>query len=365
MAQGAAGQIALAKLNSLYANVNTVNLWTNFVSESLEHKFAELEEGAITGSRDAPFSFQGIESIDGDVAIEPYPGPLSHYLRAWFGSAVHSTVTAAASTGANSGTFAGHPQVYHRYTPNQSAFDSRCFLDPYNVMVYRDVGSAWLYKGVIIPTLKFDFTAGQLVKATVSMMGRQGDRIQRTNGISAFVSSGGGPWVWDMTSVEVSTSDTTSAGLAAFTNFEQLSMTLTMPHDGVVFLDGTKRYGEFSPSDFRRVNIEGTMSFRDHLAYEAFKNYTNLRMRLTMMNVNSQYSLGNVASLNAAGFLGYPGLRFHIPNMKFLSWSAPIPGPTRLQAKFTAKAQYDSTAGASIIADLLNNINSVDIETAY
>jgi hypothetical protein len=78
--------------------------------------------------------------------------------------------------------------------------------------------------------------------------------------------------------------------------FEQITFTFDLPQEGVIALDGTKRYAEFAPNDFRRVKIEGTKSFRDQTDYAAFKAYEARRLRMTALNVNSLLTLGNPAS---------------------------------------------------------------------
>ena len=353
MASGTGGQVALVKASSLGHQINTPDLWTNFVTESIEHTLEELEEGSITGRRDAPPSHKGIDFGGGDLVIEPNPNALGNFLNGAFGTLTSSMITDAGSTGANSGTEAGKPYFYHEFVPRQTAFSENTFLEPYGVMVYRDTGSAFMLNGSIFTGLEFDLQAGQLFGTTVNVMGKDMRRITRHAIVNSLVSSGGRPWVWDMASVEVST-DTTTANLAANTNFEQLTLGFTTPHEGVVLLDGTKQYAEFQPNDFRRVNISGTLSFRNQDEYDAFVAYENRRMRITLLNVNSVLSLGNIASLDADAALGYYGLRFHLPAMKYLSWSAPIGGPNRLQASFTAKAEYDDTDGSMIRAELFN-----------
>mgnify|MGYP003648398119 CR=1 FL=1 len=365
MASGNGGQIAFAKLNSLYSDVNTVNLWFPFVSESLEHTLQELEEGTITSRRDAPDSFKGLDGGGGDINFEPNPNALGHIFKAWFGTHAASAVTAAGSLGANSGNFSAYPQQWHKFTPRQSSYSDRTFLEPYNVMVYRDVGSAWLHKGVIAPNFKLQVQANQLVKASVSVMARQVDRIERTAAIESLVSSGGRPWVWDMASIEVSTIGVATAGLIADTGFEAINLSFDFPHEGVPLLDGTKYNGEFTPSDFRRVTIDGTVSFRDQDEYDAFTTYEARRMRITLLNVNSNFYLGNPASADTTKFLGYPGLRVHLPQLKFTSWSAPIGGPNRLTASFNAKAEYSDADGFSVCAELLNIVASVDYTQGY
>jgi hypothetical protein len=364
MASGNGGQVAFAKIGSLYTDVNTVNQWGNFVSETVEHKLNEVVEGSINGRRDAPNSYKGIDHADGDLVFEPNPNVIGMFLKAWFGTYTSSTVTGATSSGANSTFYAGAQQSFHRFTPNQSAFSDRTFLEPYNLMIYRDVTSAWLHKGVIFPSLKFDIKAGALAKATATVMGRQTDRIQRTAAIQSLVSSGGRPWIWDMASIELST-DTTTANLAARTDFEELNIVMDLPHSGIALLDGTKRYAEFVPTNFRSIKIDGTMSFRDQTAYDAFVAYEARRLRVTMLNVNSALMLGNPASLDATSFLGYFGLRFIFPQMKFTSWSAPISGPNRITAKFAAKAEYNEAEGISAVAELNNVANSAYYTQTY
>lgn len=353
MASGTGGQVALIKVDSIGDQVNSVNLWTNFVSESMEHTLEELEEGSITGRRDAPPSHKGIDFGGGDIVMEPNPNAIGVFLNAAVGAGVGTLISDAGSTGANSTSEAGKPYFSHIFVPRQTAFGPQSFLEPYGLMVYRDVGSAFMYDGSIFTGLEFDIQAGQLMGATATAMTRTVRRIDRIAAINSLVSSGGRPFVWDMASIEVST-DITSANLAANTNFEQLTLSLETPHEGVVLLDGTKNYAEFQMNDFRRINISGTLSFASHAEYDAFIAYEARRLRVTIMNVNSALTLGNIASLDADGFLGYYGMRIDIPSMKFLSWSTPIGGPNRLQTTFTAKAEYDDTIGESFRIELHN-----------
>lgn len=364
MASGNGGKVALAKIGSLYSDVNTANIWFGFTDESLEHTLDELEEGAITGQRDAPNSYKGLDSGKGDLNFEPNPNALGHVLGAWFNTIASSVVTLPSSEGVNSGEFAGYGEYFHRFTPAQASFSDRTFLPPYNVAVYRDVQSAFIFKQSIFTTVKLMIKANALVKATGTIMSRQVDLLDFTAGMNSLVSSGGRPWVWDMASIEYSV-DTTSVGLAARTDLEELNFTFDMPHDGVPLLDGTKKYAEFTPSDFRRVKIDGTMSFRDENTYLAFKNYEQHRLRVTMLNVVSTQVIGNPASADQTAFAGYPGLRLTVPAMKFTSWSAPVKGPNRITATFNAKAERLTSEAGTILVDLNNTTPNSVYTTAY
>ena len=350
MASGTGGQIAIIKSSSLYLDLTSADTWTNFVTESIEHNLEELEEGSISGRRDAPPSWKGIDFAEGDIVFEPNPNAIGHFLNGAFGTLANSMHTDAGSTGANSGEEAGKPVMTHLFTPRQAAFDERTFLEPYTVMVYKDTGSAFFNQGAVFTRLEFNMQAGALMNATVGLMARKVTRGARTADINSLVSSGGRPWVWDMASVEVASGGVGEAFLTGNTNFEQFQMSIEIPQEGVVLLDGNKNYAEFQPNDFRRVQISGTISFRNQVEYDAFVAYESRYTRLTMTNQNSAMILGN----SDVGSVQQYTLIFNIPAMKFLTWSTPIGGPNRLTTSFTAKAEYDDAAGNMITAELIN-----------
>ncbi|MEE8606708.1 MAG: phage tail tube protein [Nitrospiraceae bacterium] len=353
MASGTGGQIAIKKTSSLYLNIESADSWTNFVTESIEHNLEELEEGSITGRRDAPPSWKGIDFAEGDITFEPNPNAIGHFLNGAFGTIASSMQTDAGSTGANSGEEAGKPVFVHTFTPRQAAFDERTFLEPYTVMVYKDTGSAFFNQGSIFNRLEFNIQAGQLMNATVGLMARAVTRGERIAAASTFISSGGRPWIWDMSSVEVASGGEGVSFLAGNTNFEQVQLSLETPQEGVVLLDGNKNYAEFQPNDFRRVNLSGTISFRNQEEYNAFIAYESRYMRITITNANSASKLGNVDPGSVQAY----ALQFDIPKMKFLTWSTPLNGPNRLQTSFTAKAEYSDTDGYMIRA-ILTNVTS-------
>ncbi len=359
MSAGSGGQIAIISVGSLYQAVNSSMVsaanWTNFVSESVEHTIAELEEGAITGYKDAPPSHQGLGSGQGDIQLEPNPNALGHFLRGVFGQSSGSLLTHAGSWGANSGNalnvpagYVARPVVQHTFVPIQTATHERNYLPVYAAVIYKDVGSAFVFSGGQFNALELQIQAGQLTKATVSGMFREVTRHLRTDSMAALRNPGGKPWVWDMTSIQVGS----AGGLAVNQNFESITLKLETPLEGVVLLDGTKRYGEFSVNGFRRVNISGTLSFRNQEEYDAFVAYENRYMRVNLTNNNSQQVLGNPASQYLFG------LQLDIPNFKLLTYSVPIGGPNRLTCNYTAKAEFDVTSLYMIQAQLTNTTSA-------
>ncbi len=352
MASGTGGQIALTRSDSLYLSVESVDQWQNFVSEGIEHTLNELEEGSITGNKDAPPSHKGLDFGQGDIVLEPDPNAMGHWMRAVYGQASGSLVCDAGSLGANSSALGDNPVLQHSFIPIQSAVDDRNFLPAYTVMVYKDTGSAFFFQGSQIHGIEYQVQAGALVGATVNMMARTVERFERTAGIDGLSKvTGSKPFVWDMASVEVSSGQTGFGNLVGNTNFEAINLGLNIPLEGVVLLDGNKTYAEFQVNEFRRINVTGTISFRNQNEYDAFVAYENRSLRISVANTGSQSLLGNPSSVF------WPTLQLDVPQFKFLSWSTPIGGPNRLQTSFTGKAERDS-ASAYMTEAFLTNVTS-------
>ncbi len=350
MASGTGGQIAVTRSDSLYLSVQSVDQWSNFTQESIEHNLTELEEGSITGNKDAPPSHKGIDFAQGDITIEPDPNALGHFMRGVFGQSSGTILCEAGSLGVNSSQLGdGNPAIQHQFLPIQSSTDDRNFLPAYTLMVYKDVGSAFFFQGAQFHGIDLQIQAGQLVTATVNVMARTVNRFARTAGIEALAKkTGSKPWVWDMASVEVSSGQTGFGNLVGNTNFEAINANINIPLEGVVLLDGNKQYAEFQVNEFRRVNVSGTISFRNQDEYDAFTEYSNRTMRITTRNVASSQLLGNPASLF------YPTLQLDIPQFKFLTWSTPVGGPNRLQTSFTGKGERDTASAYMVEAKLIN-----------
>lgn len=324
--------------------------WTNFVSEGLEHKIEELVEQSIYGYADEPPSHQGLTTAEGDVEFEPNPMAFGQFLRGVFGVGSRSVLCDPGSTGANSGTFAGVGVYRYEFTPRQTPFANECFLDPYQVLIYRDVGSAFVFLDTVFNKMDVSIQAGQLVKATVGMMGRKVQRVARS-AVASLVSSGGRPFVWDMASVQIGVGEGFSS-LSAFTNFEALNVNLETPIEGVPLLDGTRFYGEMQKSDFRKTRFSGTLSFRDQTQYDAFVAYENRGLRVAFQNVNSALQLGNPASAH------YFQMQFDIPRFKVTQFGVMVKNAQRITADFEGRGEYDNALGYSIKAYLTTIVAS-------
>ena len=324
--------------------------WTNFVSEGLEHKIEELIETSIYGYPDEPPSHQGLTTVEGDIEFEPNPNAIGQFLRGYFG--VHSAqlVCNAGSTGANSGPFAGVGVYQHTFIPRDSAFETKCWQDPYQILVHRDVGSAFVMLDSMINKLEFGIQAGQLTKSTAGVMARRVTRVART-AVASLVSSGGRPWVWDMASFQLGAGAGFSS-LAATDYFESITFMMEQPLEGVPLLDGTRFYGEFQKSDFRKTRFSGTISFRDQSQYDAFIAYENRGLRAAFTNVNSNLLLGNPSSAF------YFTLELSVPQFKITQFGVFVRNPNRITADFEGRGERDNALSYAVTARLINIVSS-------
>lgn len=355
MSAGSNSQLATARMTafgvtSIYVSAASFDnwRWTNFVSEGLEHKIEELMEQSIYGYADEPPSHRGLETAEGDVEFEPNPNAFGQFIRGNFGVCSTTVLCDPGSTGANSGDFAGGGAYQHVFTPRQSPFDPKCFLDPYQVLIYRDVGSAWVFQDTVFPKLEVSIQAGQLTKATVGFMARKIAQADRS-AVASLVTSGGRPFVWDMASFQIGAQ---SGSLSATDYFEACNVNLETPIEGVPLLDGTRFYGEMQKSDFRKTRFSGTLSFRDQTEYQAFKAYEDRYLRITFTNVNTQLLMGNPNSAF------YQQLQFDIPKFKITQFGAMVKNPNRITADFEGRGTYSTQFGFAIQARLRNTVNS-------
>jgi len=353
MANGTGGQMAVMAVTSLYHAVNSSELsvnarWTNFVSEDISHSIEPLMESAITGNRHRPPTHEGLSTAGGNIQFEPNPNAIGMFMRSAFGQSSGTVLTQAGSWGIGSASAqwsATRGVVRHTFLPNQTEFSTVSFLPPIALMVYKDVGSAFLFEGTVVPSIEFQVDAKMLVKSTVNVMVRNPTRISRSTSVAALRSPGGAPWVWDMASIQTGPG---LSSLSANVNFESLSIKYSTPIEGVVLLDGTKRTSEFLANGYQNAEFSGTLSFRDHNDYDAFVAWQAFALRVTMSNRRADMILGNPASAF------YYTMDIICPSLKVLTWTAPVRGPNRLTNQFTGVAELDTTSNYVIQIDLTN-----------
>lgn len=347
MAAGSNSQLATVRMTSygvtsVYVTAASFSnwRWTNFVSEGLEHKIEELVEQSIYGYADEPPSHQGLTTAEGDIEFEPNPMAFGQFMRGYFGIGSRSVLCDPGSVGANATVFSADGVYRYEFVPRQAAFADECYLDPYQVLIYRDVGSAFVFQDTVFNKLEVGIQAGQLVRATVGVMGRRVTRVARA-AVSSLVSSGGRPFVWDMASVQVGIGPGMSS-LAASNVFENLNIQLEVPIEGVPLLDGTRFYGEMQKSDFRKTRFTGTITFRNQNEYDAFVAYENRGLRVSFQNVNSAMLLGNPASAH------YFQMQYDIPQFKITQYGVMVRNAQRITADFEGRGEYDTALGYAV-----------------
>jgi hypothetical protein len=318
MAEGLFGFLGVSAQQS-FGTATTSNEFIKFNSEAISTEVELLMESGIRNRLGEPPSHEGMESVAGDIVVEPDFENMGHFIKGVFGSAVTST------TGAGSGT-----QYTHTFTPLVSSdFDEKSALPPYTVTVHRDVTSAFRFTDSVFNTLALTITAGQLTEMTVGVIGRSTSIVSM--GAASFVSSA---YVstWNVASISI-------AG-AANTIMENVTINFDNQVEGVPFLDGTKTIGKFKRTGWQMVRISGTMDFENLSEYNEFKSQSNRALFITLDDTN-------VASLN--------NLTIDIPLMRYESFTVGIGGPERISVDFNARAIYDETSNYAIQMVLVNS----------
>ena len=318
MAEGLFGFLGISAQQS-FGTATTSNAFIPFNSEALTTEVELLMESGIRNRLGEPPSHEGLETINGDITIEPDFVNIGHFIRGVFGSAVTST------TGAGSGT-----QYTHTFTPLVSSdFDEKSAIPPYTVTVHRDVTSAFRFTDSVFNTLALTLTAGQLTEMTVGVLARSTSIVSMGAASyisSAFIST------WDVASISI-------AG-AANTIMENVTINFENQVEGVPFLDGTKTIGKFKRTGWQMVRVSGTMDFENLSEYDAFKSQSERALFITLDDTN-------VDSLN--------NLTIDIPKIRYESLTIGIGGPERISVDFNARAIYDETSNYAIQMILVNS----------
>ena len=318
MAEGVFGFLGVSAQQS-FGTATTSNEFIPFNSEAISTEVELLMESGIRARLGEPPSHEGMESVAGDIVVEPDFVNIGHFIKGVFGQAVNST------TGAGSGT-----QYTHTFTPLVSAdFDEKCSVPPYTVTVHRDVTSAFRFTDCVFNTLALTLTTGQLTEMTVGVIGRSTSIVSM--GASSFVTSA---YVstWNVASISI--------GGAANTITENITITFDNQIEGYGLLDGTKTVAKMKRTGWQTVRISGTMDFENLSEYNAFKSQSNRALFITLDDPN-------VTSLN--------NLTIDIPNLRYESFTVGIGGPERISADFSARAIYDPTSNYAIQIVLVNS----------
>lgn len=318
MAEGVFAFLGVSAQQS-FGTATTSNEFIPFNSEALTTEVEPLMESGIRNRLGEPPTHEGMETIAGDITIEPDFVNIGHFIKGVFGSCVTST------TGAGSGT-----QYTHTFTPLVSSdFDEKSSIPPYTVTVHRDVTSAFRFTDTVFNTLALTLTAGQLTTMTVGMIAKATSIVSM--GASSFVTSAFIS-TWNVASISI--------GAAANTIIENMTISFDNQVEGVPFLDGTKTIGKFKRTGWQMVRVSGTMDFESLSEFYQFQSQTERALFITLDD-------SNVTSLN--------NLTIDIPGFRYETFPINVGGPGRVSVDFNGRAIYNTTSNYAIQIVLVNS----------
>jgi len=314
MGYGVNGHVGFSAQQSFKTAVTSFD-YVPFISETITTNVEELIQENMLARFDEPESKPGILWVGGDIAFEPHPTLLGHFLRGVTGQASSTAVDSVLSW---------------QFVPKQTDFSDNCALPPFTMEIFLDVGSSYQFTDVLIHTLTIDINAGEITKCNASVIGRVSSLMAKNT--PTF--GAGDPWTWDQASV--------SFGGSANELFETLSISIENPIEGVPTLDNTQLYNRFKRNGFRMSKMAGTMDFSDQTEFNLFRLNSHQAVVITLTDATAISSgRNNVVKLD-------------MPKFRYVSYPIEASGPNRISVSFEGKAMYDTTSNYAILPTLTN-----------
>lgn len=312
---GMRSYVGIAFQNS-FGNPNITSLhFIPFLNENVVADNAPFVSENMRGIFDEGDDYEGLNTIAGDLEVEAQPISLGAMLQAVLGSP--STV--------NSGG------IYtHTFKPRTDDFDQYAANIPLTYYKWLDAGSALVYYDLVGTGLELGIANGELLKCKLSLIG--GVATIGSNIAASYPT--GRRWPWDVTSAQI--------GGAAVADFKNLTVAIAENIEAEHTLNGVKTPSHLKRSGFRTVSINGTMKFKNHSEYDAWKNQTE----------RSFVAYFKGATEIQSGY--YDALKIEAPALRWREVKPAIGGPGPIEVDVSGMAKYLATSATAIEITLVN-----------
>jgi len=316
MAYGHGGHIGISFQDS-YGTAETGSMdYFPFISETMNETIEDLMSEGITARLDEPDDYEGMHAIEGEVVTEVHPVLIGKLLKAWCGQSSRNDFVGSC--------------YQHIFVPLTADWDSeKSALPPCTIEVYRDTGSAYQYYDCLLNTLNIEIAQGAIVKATAGWVGANFAWMNKTS--PSY--EAGSYYTWDQVSV--------SLAATGYDEFSQLTFTLDNKLEGKAYLDGNKTYGRILRSDFRMIEVAGTVLLSGDDEVRNFRDRTQQRLIVTAYDPTTVMD-------------GHHKLEIDVPKMKYTEYPTGIGGPQMIEVSFSGKGKYDSTSSYAVQFTLVN-----------
>ena len=286
------------------------------ISEGLNESIEVLTSEEMRGRFEEGGHYEGMHNIAGDVVVDVHPLAVGKLLKFWFGQ---SSGTAADSA------------FSHSYKGVLGDFGPLYAVQPLTIEVYRDVGSAFQYRDMLLNQLVFEWSAGALQRVTAGFVGGNFAWVAATSPSYDV----GSYFPWDTTSLEL--------GGAAIDYATQMTLTLNQNLVAKHTLNGSKFPSRIKRDGFRTAELAGSFLFEDAAQALQFRAQTGQALVITNVGETTATSYNNL-------------LKFDIPSMVLTDFPVNIAGPGLIEVGWSGKAVYDTTSATLLETTLVNTV---------
>lgn len=305
-----------------------------FVSETLTLQRNDLPDPSIWTNFDERRMYNGLQRVEGGMQFVMHPILSGHPTRICF-----DVTTSGRANLLLNGVDSHAGIIGHRFVTGQTQFQagSGSDLPTATIEVNRGPimgsGSSFMYYNVSGNVWELTIEAGQFARLNVEMLGRDyGGKIR-----SAPSYLPAEAYLWNTASV--------SADGVAKPIYEALTIRMENNLEAVPTLDGRLRSDLVKRNDFRRVNVNGTVSFRNFEDYDGFVNGSETNLVATF--VGKQVGTGGGTNYQER-------LNLQAPRFRYSTFPVQIGGPGRNSVGFTGRGMIDQTSLYSLQVTLVN-----------
>lgn len=321
MGYGADGRYGLLFLDSYNLDVTSMVVTTSYhwlpvVSENVGVDKPPLIAKGMRGTFYEGDYYQGPNMVPGDITVEAQQHSLGAFCKALFGSPI--TVTSGVVK-------------THTFKPRTSDFDTVGAGNPLAFHKYlSDGGSATIFYDLAATKMELKIANGELLTATLSVVG--GKYAQYGTLVATYDT--GEHFPWSVTSISID-------GVA---KTEALDLTIVVDEklEAKHTLNGSVFPGRIKRTDFRTVEVSGTITFDDQVEYQTFLAQNNVIMSLHMQGTTEIQS----------GY--YESMTVILPSMRYTELKPVADGPGEIEAPISGKGVYNTGSATGLTMILVN-----------
>jgi len=321
MAYGQNANIGIMFQDSYHTHVDSMKFepssvhWIPHLSDTVKLNKPPLYSENMRGIYDEGDSYEGPNTVDGDLESEAQPIAVGAILKAAL-----EVDTIVQSGG-----------IYeHRYLPGISEHSDLSAKIPFTHYAYLDTGSAFLHHNLNAGTLELSLANGEFFKVKIGVVGGWFSQ----DSAAAATYEIGKRWTWDTASLDF--------GGSGKSEIQNLTITLDDALEATHTLNNSKFPSSIKRTGFRTIAVDGTIKFRNQDEYQEFVTQSERKLDVTMTGVTQVQS----------GY--YEKLRIELPAMRYEDYGPTAGGPGEIEASFTARGKYHAGSGTGLRITLVN-----------